>query len=88
MKYAQLVKAINSTSRELLGRAVTAVNQSLVIRNWLIGAYLVEFEQRGEDRARYGGQLLTRLSKDLANLNDKDLAEHLREDGEKERKHP
>src|SRR5437762_12660903 len=65
MKYTQLVKVIDSASQQLLGRAAAAVNQSLVIRNWLIGAYIVEFEQNGEDRARYGEMLLARLSCDL-----------------------
>ena len=66
MDYAQLVKAIDSASRQLLGRAAAVVNQCLVIRNWLIGAYLVEFEQHGKDRARYGARLLETLSADLA----------------------
>lgn len=66
MKYTQLVKAIDSASHQLLGRAAAVVNQSLVIRNWLIGAYIVEFEQRGEDRAKYGERLLDRLCADLA----------------------
>lgn len=41
------------------------MNQSLVLRNWLVGAYVVEFEQGGEDRAKYGDKLLERLAKDL-----------------------
>ncbi len=65
MKYAQLLTAIDSTSQDLLGRAATAVNQALVIRNWLIGAYIVEFEQHGEDRAKYGARLLETLANDL-----------------------
>jgi hypothetical protein len=65
MKYLQLVKAIDSASQELLGRAATVVNQALVIRNWLIGAYIVEFEQNGEDRAKYGARLLETLAADL-----------------------
>lgn len=28
------------------------------MRNWLIGFYIVEFEQNGEDRAKYGEFLL------------------------------
>ncbi len=28
------------------------------MRNWLIGYYIVEYEQRGSDRARYGERLL------------------------------
>src|SRR5208337_316110 len=65
MKYAQLVKAIDSASQQLLGHAAVAVNQALILRNWLIGAYIVEFEQQGEDRAKYGERLLERLAADL-----------------------
>jgi len=67
VKYTQLVKAIDAASQQLLSRAATAVNQALVIRNWLIGAYIVEFEQRGEDRAKYGERLYVRLAADLRN---------------------
>src|ERR1051325_1088723 len=66
MKYLQLIKTIDSANQLLLGRAAAAVNQALVIRNWLVGAYIVEFEQNGEDRARYGSELLEVLSRDLA----------------------
>jgi hypothetical protein len=65
MKYNQLVKAIDSASRQLLGRAAAAANQSLVLRNWLVGAYIVEFEQNGEDRASYGERLVASLANDL-----------------------
>lgn len=65
MKYVELVKTIDTANRQLLGRAAAAVNQSLVMRNWLVGAYIVEFEQNGEDRAKYGVRLLPRLAADL-----------------------
>jgi hypothetical protein len=65
MKYTQLLKAIDSASHQLLGRAASAVNQSLVFRNWAVGASIVEFEQNGQDRARYGARLLERLAQDL-----------------------
>lgn len=35
------------------------------MRNWLIGAYIVEFEQSGKDRAKYGARLLETLAHDL-----------------------
>jgi predicted nuclease of restriction endonuclease-like (RecB) superfamily len=38
------------------------VNVSLTIRNWLVGYYIVEFEQKGEDRAEYGSKLLSKLA--------------------------
>ena len=31
------------------------------VRNWLIGCYIVEYEQKGSDRAKYGDRLLKRL---------------------------
>lgn len=83
MNYNQLVKAIGSASQQLLGRAAFAVNQALVIRNWLVGAYIVEFEQLGEDRAGYGERLLARLSRDLSQRGVKgvsrDMLERMRQ---------
>lgn len=41
--------------------AIKAVNQMATLRNWLIGCYIVEYEQKGSDRAKYGDRLLKRL---------------------------
>jgi hypothetical protein len=49
----------------MVTRAAAAVNQALVLRNWLVAAHLVEFEQNGADRARYGARLLEMLAADL-----------------------
>lgn len=65
MKYAALVKAIHSASVHSQGRAALAVNQALVLRNWLVGAWIFEFEQSGKDRAKYGERLLETLAADL-----------------------
>ena len=40
-----------------------AVNQLLTARNWAIGYYIVEYEQRGKERAEYGDNLLEKLAK-------------------------
>ncbi len=40
----------------------------MVITNWNIGRYIVEFEQDGKERAEYGTQLLKRLSEDLTKV--------------------
>ena len=45
--------------------AIRAVNQCATLRNWLIGCYIVEYEQRGKDRAQYGERLLKRLEERL-----------------------
>ena len=74
MKYSELLQVIDAASQQLRGRAAAAVNQALVMRNWLAGAYLVEFEQRGEDRAKYGLRLIERLADDLAQRGVKGMS--------------
>lgn len=46
-------------------QAAHAVNLSLTSRNWLIGMYIVEYEQHGQDRAQYGESLLKNLASQL-----------------------
>ena len=65
MKYAALVKAIHSATCQMQGRAAMAVNQALVLRNWLVGEWILEFQQHGRDRAKYGTRLLETLAADL-----------------------
>jgi len=45
------------------GRAAQAL-KALILGNSLIGAYLVEFEENGEERAKYGAQMLSNLAGD------------------------
>jgi predicted nuclease of restriction endonuclease-like (RecB) superfamily len=65
MIFNQLTHSIRKTSDTLRSYAGKAINQFLTIRNWLVGFYIVEFEQHGEDRAAYGEKLLRTLAKEL-----------------------
>ena len=65
LNYGGLVESITRLHARTQAGAAAAVNQFLTMRNWLIGACIVEFEQRGSDRARYGERLLACLSDDL-----------------------
>ncbi|MEI7492592.1 MAG: DUF1016 N-terminal domain-containing protein [Bacteroidota bacterium] len=65
MDYKLLVKIISQTHYNLLKSATKAINQALTIRNWVIGLYIIEFEQKGEDRAAYGLKLLQTLAGSL-----------------------
>ena len=49
------------------GRNQLAININTTIKNtyWNVGKYIVEFEQMGNERAKYGSSLLTRLSQML-----------------------
>jgi len=71
MNFEQLVSLLKQTHTELQRRAERSVNTALVIRNWLFGWYIVEYEQKGEDRAKYGSRLLARLSKQLTQVGIK-----------------
>ena len=66
MNFEQLLQACEHAHNYLQGTAVSAVNQSLTIRNWLFGHYIVEYEQNGEDRAKYGTELLKKLADRLS----------------------
>ncbi|MCH5715539.1 DUF1016 N-terminal domain-containing protein [Niabella hibiscisoli] len=64
--FAQLIKAVAFTHQQLQSKAAGAVNQALTIRNYLIGYYIVEFEQNGKGRAAYGKNLLEKMAVKLA----------------------
>jgi len=63
--FASLVSAIQQVNDQTVARVKQTVNTSLTMRNWLIGAYIAEYELRGEDRADYGDGLFLVLSKAL-----------------------
>jgi len=63
--FNNLVTTIQQLHKQLQLSAVNAINQMLTIRNWLIGYYIVEFEQNGKDRAEYGSGLLNKLAEKL-----------------------
>lgn len=74
MKLPDLSSAISQTHIALQSNAIKAINRNLTLRNWLIGFYIVEFEQKGEDRAQYGTNLLKTLEKQI---NTRGLTETL-----------
>ena len=65
MNFESLVGHINQVQDVLQAQAAHAVNLSLTARNWLVGYYIVEYEQHGEDRAKYGEKLINRLAKKI-----------------------
>lgn len=67
INFEKLTKIIEETQNILQKKALSVTNQLLVIRNWLVGFYIVEFEQHGKDKAEYGKKLFSSLSKSLKN---------------------
>lgn len=67
-----LVSTIEQLHANLQQSAVNAVNRLLTMRNWLIGYYIVEFEQKGKDRAEYGKSLLKSIAEKLSYIKGLD----------------
>ncbi len=64
-KYKGLISTIETLLLDAKSKVVKTVNQTMVFTYWQIGKYIVEYEQKGKERADYGTELLKRLSEDL-----------------------
>ncbi len=63
--YSDLVGAIGELLEHARERIATTANTTLVETYWNTGRYIVEYEQHGADRAKYGDALISRLARDL-----------------------
>jgi predicted nuclease of restriction endonuclease-like (RecB) superfamily len=63
--YSKLIDTIGNLLQQGRQAAAQSVNTILVQTYWYIGQHIVEFEQKGNEKAEYGSQLFERLSKDL-----------------------
>ena len=64
--FETLVGRIQTTSDALRQDALSVINRSVTARAWLTGYYIVEYEQHGADRAKYGEGLLKKLAARLS----------------------
>ncbi len=60
--FDRLVEICSCTHEKARQSATRTIDRWLVVRNWLFGWYIVEYEQNGADRAEYGSQTLSKLS--------------------------
>ena len=63
--YSELVVAIGSLLEKAREKIAATANTTLVDTYWHTGRYIVEYEQHGADRAKYGSRLLSSLARDL-----------------------
>jgi len=70
-EYVRLVSHITKLWETAKANAAIAVNTELLDTNWQTGQYIVEFEQGGNTKAKYGDKLLENLAKDLTRLRGK-----------------
>ena len=71
--FEHLIDNVYQTHCLLHQNTQNAVNQNLTIRNWLIGCYIVEFEQNGKDKAQYGTRLLEEMARKIKTRGIKGL---------------
>lgn len=72
--FENLITTIGQVHETLRHEASVSFNRFLTIRNWLIGMYIVEYEQNGSDRAAYGDNLIHSLSDRLATQGMKGMS--------------
>ena len=60
--FDRLVDALAAVQTQARDAAARSVDEILTLRNWVIGAWIVAYEQEGADRARYGAGLMDALA--------------------------
>ena len=60
--FEHLTQLVEQVHNSAYASSVKAINRFATIRNYIIGFYIVEYEQNGSDRAKYGDRLLKRLT--------------------------
>lgn len=75
MKFDELIESLKHLDTSIKEQVKSTANIGLTIRNWLVGAYIVEFEQNGEERAKYGDRLILKIaeSNQIKGLNERTL---------------
>ena len=63
--YVSLLDAIGVLLSKARVGIASHINATLVRTYWNMGRYIVEYEQNGEDRAKYGANLMGNLVRDL-----------------------
>lgn len=68
MDFKALILSLSRINEDLREQSIRAVNTSLTMRNWFFGFYILEFEQKGNDRADYGQALPANISREMKTL--------------------
>ena len=71
--FESLATTIQQTNSFFLDKVQRQVNTALTLRNWIIGYYIVEYEQSGKELAKYGLGLFKAIAKKLIKMEVKSL---------------
>ena len=65
LSFNNLFDTVSSLDKAFADNTAKAINRNITARNWLIGYYIVNYEQNGSDRAKYGAKTLQTLAERL-----------------------
>ena len=68
MNLEKLIKTIDTVHKNFQAKALQSVSVNLTLRNFVIGYYIVEYEQNGSDKAAYGTRIIENLAQKLAHI--------------------
>ena len=63
--YYGLLDKVAEILNQARAKVIREINRAQVLAYWEIGREIVEFEQKGKERAEYGEELIERLSRDM-----------------------
>ena len=62
VSFDNLCNMVTGVDKAFADNTAKAINKNVTARNWLIGYYIVNYEQHGNDRAQYGAKTLQCLA--------------------------
>jgi predicted nuclease of restriction endonuclease-like (RecB) superfamily len=68
MTLSTLISNIETAHNTFQEKALQSVSVNLTLRNFVIGYYIVEYEQNGSDRAAYGQKVIENLAQKLVHI--------------------
>lgn len=68
MTLSSLISTVDTVHKTFQTKAIQSVSINLTLRNFVIGYYIVEYEQNGSDRATYGTKLIENLAQRLSHI--------------------
>ncbi|MCK9338277.1 MAG: PDDEXK nuclease domain-containing protein [Arcobacteraceae bacterium] len=68
MTLSTLISNIETAHNTFQVKALQSVSVNLTLRNFVIGYYIVEYEQNGSDRATYGQKVIENLAQKLVHI--------------------
>ncbi|RXJ82888.1 PDDEXK nuclease domain-containing protein [Arcobacter cloacae] len=68
MTLSSLILTIDTVHQTFHTKAMQSVSINLTLRNFIIGYYIVEYEQNGSDRATYGSKLIENMAQKLSHI--------------------